>query len=81
GEYFMKRLQTLKGRTIKEQIEAGTILCGSPQTVVKQIKRLHQHLGTGHINMNMKLGTMPDTAVIHGMELFRDKVLPEVRAL
>jgi len=77
----MKRLQTLKGRTIKDQIEAGSILCGSPQSVVKQIKRLRQHLGAAHINMNMKLGNMPDTAVIKGMELFRDKVLPEVRAL
>lgn len=81
GDYFMKRLQTLKGRSIKEQIEAGSILCGSPQTVVKQIKRLRQHLGAGHININMKIGNMPDTAVIKGMDLFRDKVLPEVRAL
>lgn len=81
GEYFVKRLQTLKQRTIPEQIEAGTILCGSPQSVVKQIKRLRQHLGAGHININMKLGTMPNETVWRGMELFRDQVLPEVAAL
>lgn len=81
GEYFVKRLQTLKERSIKEQIEAGTILCGSPQSVVRQIKRLRDHLGAGHINMNMKIGTMPDEVVWKSMELFRDKVLPEVGAL
>ena len=29
----------------------------------------------------MKIGNIPDAAVRHGMELFRDKVLPEVRSL
>lgn len=81
GEYFVKRLETLKQRTIKEQIEAGTILCGSPQSVVKQIRRLNQHLGAGHINMNMKLGTMPNASVLRSMKLFHERVLPEVRAL
>jgi alkanesulfonate monooxygenase SsuD/methylene tetrahydromethanopterin reductase-like flavin-dependent oxidoreductase (luciferase family) len=81
GEYFVKRLQTLKERSIKEQIEAGTILCGSPQSVVKQIRRLRDHLCAGHINMNMKIGTMPDEIVWKSMELFRDKVLPEVSSL
>lgn len=81
GEYFVKRLETLKERGIKEQIEAGTILCGSPQSVVKQIKRLNQRLGAGHINMNMKLGAMPESVVYRSMDLFRDKVLPEVRNL
>lgn len=81
GEYFVKRLETLKQRSIKEQIEAGTILCGSPESVVKQIKRLNQHLGTGHINMNMKLGTMPQASVLRSMKLFHERVLPEVRAL
>jgi alkanesulfonate monooxygenase SsuD/methylene tetrahydromethanopterin reductase-like flavin-dependent oxidoreductase (luciferase family) len=71
----------LKERSIKEQIEAGTILCGSPQSVVKQIRRLRDHLCAGHINMNMKIGTMPDEIVWKSMELFRDKVLPEVSSL
>ena len=79
--YFQKRLQTIKGRTIKEQIEAGSILCGSPESVVRQIRRLRDKLGAGRINMNMKIGTMPDEVVLRGMELFRDRVLPHVRDL
>jgi alkanesulfonate monooxygenase SsuD/methylene tetrahydromethanopterin reductase-like flavin-dependent oxidoreductase (luciferase family) len=79
GQGFTKRLETLKARTLEDQIEAGSILCGSPETVVKQIKRINAELGNGRINMTMKVGTMPDAVVRRGMELFRDRVLPELR--
>ena len=79
--FFLQRLATLKARSLEEQIDAGSILCGSPESVVKQIERLRRHLGAGHININMKLGDMPDAVVRRGMELFRDRVLPHVRDL
>jgi alkanesulfonate monooxygenase SsuD/methylene tetrahydromethanopterin reductase-like flavin-dependent oxidoreductase (luciferase family) len=81
GERFVNRLQTLKERSIDEMIDAGSVLCGSPQTVVKQIKRISGELGNGHFNINMKIGNIPDAVVRRGMELFRDRVLPEVAAL
>jgi alkanesulfonate monooxygenase SsuD/methylene tetrahydromethanopterin reductase-like flavin-dependent oxidoreductase (luciferase family) len=81
GQRFTGRLQTLKQRTIEEQIEAGSILCGSPESVVRQIKRINAELGNGRINMNMKVGNMPDAVVRRGMELFRDRVRPHVRDL
>ena len=79
--FFVKRLQTHKSRSLEDQIEAGSLLCGSPQSVVKQIKRLRQHLGAGHININMKIGTMPDDVILKGMDLFRTQVLPHVADL
>jgi alkanesulfonate monooxygenase SsuD/methylene tetrahydromethanopterin reductase-like flavin-dependent oxidoreductase (luciferase family) len=81
GERFVNRLETLKERSLDEMIDAGSILCGSPQSVVKQMKRIHGELGHGCFNINMKIGNIPDAAVRRGMELFRDKVLPEVRSL
>ena len=81
GQGFTKRLETLRERTLDEQIEAGTILCGSPESVVAQIRRIAAELGNGRINMNMKIGTMPDDVVRRSMELFRDRVLPEVKDL
>ena len=81
GEFFVKRLATLKARTLEEQIEAGSVICGGPASVVKQIKRLRRALGAGVININMKIGNMPDAVVHRGMDLFRDKVLPELREL
>jgi alkanesulfonate monooxygenase SsuD/methylene tetrahydromethanopterin reductase-like flavin-dependent oxidoreductase (luciferase family) len=81
GERFVNRLVSLKDRSIEEKIDAGSILCGSPGSVVKQIRRIHRELGAGRININMKIGNMPDAVVRRGMELFRDRVLPEVATL
>jgi alkanesulfonate monooxygenase SsuD/methylene tetrahydromethanopterin reductase-like flavin-dependent oxidoreductase (luciferase family) len=77
-EHFAGRLAVLKQRTLEDQIEAGSVLCGSPDSVVKQVKRLQQRLGTGHIVMNMKIGNISDAVVKHSMELFRDKVRPQL---
>jgi len=42
---------------------------------------VHGELGNGVFNFTMKVGNLPDAAVKRGMELFRDRVLPEVRDL
>ena len=81
GERFVDRQATLGARSVDDMIEAGSIMCGSPQTVVKQIKRMHSEVGHGCMNLNMQVGNTPIEVVRRGMELFRDHVLPEVRAL
>ncbi len=81
AENFVKRLQVAGTRTIDDAIRDGTILCGRPETVVKQLKRIHAELGCGWVNTNMKIGSVPNAAVIKGMELFRDHVQAEVRDL
>jgi hypothetical protein len=45
------------------------------------MKTIQKALGHGVFNMTMKIGNMPDSAVRRGMELFRDRVLPQVRDL
>jgi alkanesulfonate monooxygenase SsuD/methylene tetrahydromethanopterin reductase-like flavin-dependent oxidoreductase (luciferase family) len=81
GERFVNRLATLNSRSIDEMIEAGSVLCGSPKTVIKQMKRIKGELGNGRFNMNMKIGNIPDEAVRRSMELFRDEVLPEAAGM
>jgi alkanesulfonate monooxygenase SsuD/methylene tetrahydromethanopterin reductase-like flavin-dependent oxidoreductase (luciferase family) len=75
------RLQKQAEATLEEAIERGTILCGSPETVVKQIKRIHAELGHGIFNFTVKVGDLPDHVVTKGMHLFRDRVWPHVRDL
>ncbi|MDP7643053.1 MAG: LLM class flavin-dependent oxidoreductase [Alphaproteobacteria bacterium] len=81
GEYFLQRLNHAGTRTIEGAIEDGTVICGTPETAVKQIKRIHAELGCGWINTNMKIGNIPNDVVRRGMELFRDHVHAEVRDL
>jgi alkanesulfonate monooxygenase SsuD/methylene tetrahydromethanopterin reductase-like flavin-dependent oxidoreductase (luciferase family) len=78
---WKSRLDKRKTLTLDEQIERGTVLCGSPETVVAQIRRIHAELGHGVFNFTVKVGTLPDEVIRRGMELFRDRVLPHVRDL
>ncbi|HXP92025.1 MAG TPA: LLM class flavin-dependent oxidoreductase [Candidatus Binatia bacterium] len=78
-EHWESRLRKRAVQSLEEQIEAGVVLCGSPETVVKQIKRANAELGNGIFNLTMKVGNLPDAAVRRGMELFRDRVKPHVR--
>lgn len=75
---FSKRLSEQTGFSIDDLIEGGNIFCGSPETVAKQMKRVHREIGNGIFSLMMKVGNMPDEEVRRGMTLFRDRVLPEV---
>jgi alkanesulfonate monooxygenase SsuD/methylene tetrahydromethanopterin reductase-like flavin-dependent oxidoreductase (luciferase family) len=81
AKYQAERRARLKAMTLDDRIDAGTVLCGSPKTVVDQIRRVTDAVGNGVFNVNFKIGRMPNEAVTRGMQLFRDQVLPEVRDL
>jgi len=81
GEARLARRETIKRTTVQDRIAVGQVLCGSPATVVAQLERLHAELGHGFTHMVFKVGDIPDDVVTHGMELFRDEVLPKVRSL
>ncbi|WP_197506342.1 LLM class flavin-dependent oxidoreductase [Acidovorax sp. RAC01] len=65
--------------TFEERLAAKIILCGSPSTVVQQIKKVREMVGVGTISLHFQVGNMKDEHVRKGMTLFRDKVLPNFR--
>lgn len=65
--------------SIGERIEAGTVLCGSPETVIAQIRRIRDELGVGCLNLNFHIGNIPHAVVRRGMDLFRSEVGPVIR--
>lgn len=81
SDRFEARLATLRARSLEEQIDSGSVYCGSPETVIAQIKRVHKALGHGVEQFTMKVGNMPDAVVRRGMELFRDRVQPALKDL
>ncbi len=71
----------LAARDIKETVAAGGLLCGSPESFVEQVKAVHRVLGHGSTTLTLKVGNIPDAKVRRAMELFRDRVEPEIRTL
>jgi alkanesulfonate monooxygenase SsuD/methylene tetrahydromethanopterin reductase-like flavin-dependent oxidoreductase (luciferase family) len=67
--------------SVDDLLDAGNVLCGTPEMVVEQIKKQHAILGHGVTNINMKVGDIPNEAISYGMKLFSEQVLPEVRGL
>jgi alkanesulfonate monooxygenase SsuD/methylene tetrahydromethanopterin reductase-like flavin-dependent oxidoreductase (luciferase family) len=80
-EQASARRATLKTATIEERIDRNIVLCGTPEMVVEQIKHMKKELGHGIMNINMKIGTVPDDVVRHSMKLWGERVAPHVRDL
>jgi alkanesulfonate monooxygenase SsuD/methylene tetrahydromethanopterin reductase-like flavin-dependent oxidoreductase (luciferase family) len=78
---MQQRLARREAATLEEQIADGMAFCGSPESVVVQMRRVHAELGNGVFNLTMQVGNLPNAVVRRGMELFRDCVLPQVRDL
>lgn len=73
--------QTMKLTPVEERIENGQVLCGTPEMVVDQIKRMHKELNHGHMNLIVKIGNMPDEFVLRSMTLLKERVFPHVKHL
>jgi alkanesulfonate monooxygenase SsuD/methylene tetrahydromethanopterin reductase-like flavin-dependent oxidoreductase (luciferase family) len=64
-----------------ERSGENILICGSPETVVEQIRFLRRELGAGIFSLNFKIADIPHADVVTGLQLFREQVLPHVRDL
>jgi len=71
--------RVLGKHTMRDRIELGQIIAGSPETVISQIKWIKQELGAGILDMNFH-PTSRDK-MLRAIELFGTKVLPRIRDL
>ena len=67
-------------RSVEEAIERGTILCGGPDMVARQVKRLRHEIGCGVLNLIFERGGPPQ-AKLRAIELFAKETMPQVREL
>jgi alkanesulfonate monooxygenase SsuD/methylene tetrahydromethanopterin reductase-like flavin-dependent oxidoreductase (luciferase family) len=61
---------------LDESIAAGTVMCGTPDTVSSAIQEQANELGINYMNMAMFFGTMPLADALHSIELFSAEVMP-----
>ncbi len=70
------------GTGLDTHIEKGNMFCGSPDTVYKQIKKFHDHVGgIGHMMLMMQAGPMDTPEVQKSLTLFAKEVLPRLKEL
>ena len=81
--YYGRDTETQRGRLrvpeFNERIELGQLLVGSPQTVVRQIQRIHTELGAGILDLIFQPVGRDKTR--QSIELFGTRVLPCIREL
>jgi len=68
------------GQSAEDVIKAGVFLCGSPDTVRKQISRLVNDMDVGHIMANLQFGTMPHELTAKNMDNFAKEIIPYFKA-
>jgi alkanesulfonate monooxygenase SsuD/methylene tetrahydromethanopterin reductase-like flavin-dependent oxidoreductase (luciferase family) len=54
------------------------LIIGTPDTCIRQIKRLRQEVGISHFNCNFWFGDMEQKRVLRSMERFSKEVMPAV---
>jgi alkanesulfonate monooxygenase SsuD/methylene tetrahydromethanopterin reductase-like flavin-dependent oxidoreductase (luciferase family) len=54
------------------------LIIGTPDTCIRQIKRLRQQVGISHFNCNFWFGDMEQKRVLRSMEWFSKEVMPAV---
>ena len=62
---------------LDERIENGQIIVGSPDSVLSQIKRLHDDVGAGIVELVFAVSDRAQA--LSAIELFGSKVLPRMR--
>jgi alkanesulfonate monooxygenase SsuD/methylene tetrahydromethanopterin reductase-like flavin-dependent oxidoreductase (luciferase family) len=74
-----QRARHYRGAPLREQIENAQILCGSPQSVVDQIRRVREEIGAGVLDLIFRGASHERT--LRSVELFGRRVLPCLREL
>lgn len=67
--------------TVTDLLTSGLIVCGNAKDAVEQIRHAHAELGMGNMNINMKVGNIPDDSIVNQIKMFGEDILPYVKQL
>ena len=67
--------------TIEQLIERGIIICGSPETVRREITQAHHRMGFQELMCMLMFGSMPADLTEKNIRLFASEVLPAIKPL
>jgi alkanesulfonate monooxygenase SsuD/methylene tetrahydromethanopterin reductase-like flavin-dependent oxidoreductase (luciferase family) len=64
---------------MERSIDEGSFICGSPETVVEQIRKIADQAGADTFLGEFTFGELTQTQALNSLRLFSDHVMPELR--
>ena len=64
---------------MEHSIAEGSFICGSPETVVRQIKKIAGEAGADTFLGEFTFGELTQKQALKSLQLFTDQVMPELR--
>ncbi len=71
----------LKATNMKDIVDGGYVIVGSPDEVVEQIRHVATSLNIGHLMLLLQYGNMSKDTTKYNTRLFAEKVMPKVKDL
>ena len=75
------RFNTPRGADFEAGIADGSVIAGTPQTVLAEIEKQTAELGINYLLTYLFLGTMSLAEALRSLELFRTEVMPKLATL
>ena len=73
------RTKQLSDFTWTDYLEAGNVIVGSPETVVKELTHAVKELRVGNLMLLLQFGDMPKELAMKNTTLFANEVMPHVK--
>ena len=75
------RMKNVRGQNFEECVEEGTVIAGSPKTVLAAIEKQAKEIGFNYLLAYLFLGTMTYENAMRSMKLFTAEVMPQVERM
>lgn len=71
----------MRDASFKDLVDAGTIICGSPSTVVDTVSAFSRGSRIGNLHAMLQFGSMPPELTQYNIDLFAADVIPHLRKI
>ena len=74
-------MRVVRGQNYEEGVTEGTVIAGSPKTVLARLQEQHKEIGFNYLLAYMFLGTMTMEQAMRSLKLFTGQVMPALEKM
>jgi len=75
------RMRVVRGQNYEEGVAEGTVIAGSPKTVLARLQEQHKEVGFNYLLNYLFLGTMTMEQAMRSLKLFTAEVMPALEKM